>query len=121
MALFGALLMEALIAIPASSLALAQTAPGDERKGDGRFEMALRARRPMEQSDMEEKDNQKQPKRPGRDASEIRVVRVASNPGPDAQDRLRRLLTLMVKYATQDRLDAPEKDSAEGGGSEGEE
>ena len=34
------------------------------------------------------------------DASDICVVRVLSNPGPDAEDRLRRLLSLMVRYST---------------------
>ena len=38
-------------------------------------------------------------------ASEIGVVRVFSNPGPDAEDRLRRLMSLMIKYATEDKLD----------------
>ena len=51
---------------------------------------------------MRDKDNQNKPKTPGGDASDIRVVRVSSNPGPDAQDRLRRLFTLLVKYATKD-------------------
>ena len=32
-------------------------------------------------------------------APEIGVVRIFSDPGPDAQDRLRRLLSLMVRYA----------------------
>ena len=40
--------------------------------------------------------------RPKGDASEIGVVRVFANPGPDAEDRLRRLFSLLVKYATQD-------------------
>ena len=39
------------------------------------------------------------------DASEIGVVRVFSNPGPDAEDRLRRLMSLMIKYATEGKLD----------------
>ena len=30
------------------------------------------------------------------------MVRVFSNPGPDAEERLRRLMTLMIKYATRD-------------------
>ena len=60
---------------------------------------------------MKDKSSQQEPKRPGRDASDIGVVRVASNPGPDAEDRLRRLFSLLVKYATQDREAAPEKDS----------
>ena len=40
------------------------------------------------------------------DAPDIGVVRVFSNPGPDAGDRLRRLITLMIRYATNDREDS---------------
>ena len=40
------------------------------------------------------------------------------NPGPDAQDRLRRLFTLLVKYATKDMLPAPDADSSSEDGSE---
>ena len=59
------------------------------------------------------KDKKRQDRRgePRSDASEIGMVRVFSNPGPDAEDRLRRLFSLLVKYATQDREAAPEKDS----------
>ena len=59
------------------------------------------------------KDKKRQDRRgePRSDASEIGVVRVFSNPGPDAEDRLRRLFSLLVRYATQDREAAPEKDS----------
>ena len=60
---------------------------------------------------MKDTNSRKKPKKPGRDAPDIGVVRVASNPGPDAQDRLRRLFSLLVRYATQDREAAPEKDS----------
>ena len=35
--------------------------------------------------------------------SELGVVRIYSNSGPDAEDRLRRLFTLLVKHATKDR------------------
>ena len=38
---------------------------------------------------------------------EPRVVRVAFNPGPDAEDRLRRLFTLLVKCATTDQRPRP--------------
>ena len=50
------------------------------------------------------KDDKKQKKRgkPEADPLEIGVVRVFSNPGPDAEERLRRLMTLMIKYATRD-------------------
>ncbi len=76
---------------------------------------------------MKDTNSQKKPKNSARDASDIRVVRVASNPGPDAEDRLRRLLTLMVKLATQDRppsassgqAHATEKDSPTDGEVEG--
>ena len=53
---------------------------------------------------MKDKDRKEQ-KRRGKstgEAPEIGVVRVFSNPGPDAQERLRRLLSLMVRYATRD-------------------
>ena len=53
-------------------------------------------------------------KKPERDPSEIGVIRVFSNPGPDAEDRLRRLFSLLVKYATRDGKAKPEKDSPPG-------
>ena len=62
---------------------------------------------------MKDKDR-KEPKRrgkPAQNAPEIGVVRVFSNPGPDAQERLRRLLSLMVRYATQDGQTESEQDS----------
>ena len=53
---------------------------------------------------MQNKDRKERKRRgkPAGDAPEIGVVRVFSNPGPDAPDRLRRLLSLMVRYATRD-------------------
>ena len=56
---------------------------------------------------MENRNGQKRQGKPKRDPSEIGVVRVFSNPGPDAEDRLRRLFTLLVRYATQDGQDTP--------------
>ncbi len=63
---------------------------------------------------MKDKDRkeQKRKRKPAGDAPEIGVVRVFSNPGPDAEDRLRRLLSLMVRYATQDGQSESEEDSA---------
>ena len=60
---------------------------------------------------MKDKNSQKKPKRTGGNASEIGVVRVSSNPGPDAEDRLRRALSLMIKYATRDRQAAHGEDA----------
>ena len=37
------------------------------------------------------------------DAFEIGVIRVSSRPAPDARDRLRRIITLMIKHAARDR------------------
>ena len=51
---------------------------------------------------MEDRNGQKRRDKPKGDPSEIGVVRVFSNPGPDAEDRLRRLMSLLVRYATQD-------------------
>ena len=54
---------------------------------------------------MKDRNVQKRRAKPRSDGSEIGVVRVFSNPGPDAEDRLRRLFTLLVRYATQDGQD----------------
>ena len=51
---------------------------------------------------MEDRNGQNGRAKPRSDASEIGRVRVFSNPGPDAEDRLRRLMSLMIRYATQD-------------------
>ena len=47
-----------------------------------------------------------QPKPREKDASALGTVRVVCRPGPDAEDRRRRLITLMVKLATKPK-DAP--------------
>ena len=44
-----------------------------------------------------------QPKPCKRDASDLGAVRVVCRPGPDAEDRLRRVIILMVKHATKDK------------------
>ena len=56
-------------------------------------------------------DRKKKRKKPARDPQEIGVIRVFSKPGPDAEDRLRRLVSLMIKYATSDGQDTPERES----------
>ena len=50
--------------------------------------------------------------RRGKADPELRVVEINFNPGPDAEDRLRRLFTLLVKLATQDKPPASETDSS---------
>ena len=56
---------------------------------------------------MEDRNGQNRRAKPRNDASDIGRVRVFSNPGPDAEDRLRRLMSLMIRYATQDGQNAP--------------
>ena len=69
---------------------------------------------------MKDKNGQNRRSRPRSAASEIGEVRIFFNPGPDAEDNLRRAVSLMIKYATRDRQaargeDAPPHDpNAEG-------
>ena len=49
------------------------------------------------------KNEQNRRRKPRSDAFEIGVIRVSSRPGPDARDRLRRIITLMIKHAARDR------------------
>ena len=56
-------------------------------------------------------EDKKSLKRSGDGPSGIGVIRVFSNPGPDGEDRLRRVFSLMVKYATNYRQDGSEEDS----------
>ena len=78
--------------------------------GRTRHDIALRERQ-LQPDDMEDAKTQNGRGRPEGDASEFGVVRVFSNPGPDAEDRLRRLFTLLLEHAARDRQTASEKDS----------
>ena len=69
-------------------------------------------------SDMEDTKGEDKPKDSNRGAPELGTVTIEFNPGPDAQDRLRRLFTLLVKYATEDKLPAPDADSSSEDGCE---
>ena len=60
---------------------------------------------------MKGKDRQGRRGRLEGDAFELGVVRVFSKPAPDAEDRLRRLFTLLLKHAARERQAAPMKDS----------
>ena len=46
-----------------------------------------------------------------RDGLGVGAVRIRSTPTPDAQDRLRRLFTLLVRYATVDGITPKETHS----------
>ena len=63
----------------------------------GRNDHDLLGRGQRQLDDMEETKTQNGRGRPEKDASEFGVVRVISRPAPDAEDRLRRLFTLLLK------------------------
>ena len=48
------------------------------------------------------------------DFSEFRENRVISRPAPDAEDRLRRLFTLLLEHAARERRAEPGKDTLSG-------
>ena len=62
---------------------------------------------------MKDENGRNRRRKAPKDASEIGVIRVFSKPGPDAEDRLRRLMSLMVRYATRDGEAAPDEVSPE--------
>ena len=71
-------------------------------------------------NDMEDTKSEDKPKGSNRGAPELGTVTIEFNPGPDAQDRLRRLFTLLVEYATRDKVPPSEADLSLGDGSEDE-
>ena len=58
---------------------------------------------------MKEKKGQNKKGRPTKDAPEMRVVGIDFNPGPGAEERLRRLFTLLLEHAAGERQVAPEE------------
>ena len=57
------------------------------------------------------KNEQNRRRKPRSDAFEIGVIRVSSRPAPDARERLRRIITLMIKHAARDRQAARGEDA----------
>jgi len=60
---------------------------------------------------MNDKSRQNGQRTPEEEFSEFGEVRVISRPAPDAEDRLRRLFTLLLKPSTSDGQAESEKDS----------
>ena len=52
---------------------------------------------------MKQAKSQPQSKTNGRASDELRVVAINCNPAPDAQDRLRRLFTLLLEHTAGER------------------
>ena len=59
---------------------------------------------------MKGKDKRNGQTRPEGETSEFGVVRVISKPVPDAEDRLRRLFTLLLDHAARERQGMTETD-----------
>ena len=57
---------------------------------------------------MKESMSRAQSKIGDRAPGELRVVAINCNPAPDAEDRLRRLFTLLLEHAARERQAAPE-------------
>ena len=58
---------------------------------------------------MEDKQKYRRMGRSAENTPEMKVVGIAFKPGPDAEDRLRRLFTLLLKHAVRDRQAVPEE------------
>lgn len=60
---------------------------------------------------MREMKTRDQSKRTDRAQSELRVAGIDYNPAPDADERLRRLITMLIKVAANHRPTVPALDS----------
>lgn len=60
---------------------------------------------------MKEAKSRAQSKTSDRAPGELRIVAINCNPAPDAQDRLRRLFTLLLEHTVRDRQIATDEDS----------
>ena len=65
--------------------------------------------------------NQRKPRKPRYAGPEPRIGRIDFNPAPDAEDRLRRLFTLLAKHIAGNGNSTPAEDSFVPVGKEGEE
>ena len=57
---------------------------------------------------MNDSKSKTRPKNSGKDSPELRVVAIHFNSAPDAQDRLRRIFTILLEHAARERQAAPE-------------
>ena len=73
-----------------------------------------------ESSAMRDNKRRDRPKSSGRTGPELRVVGIDCNPGPDAENRLRRLFAILVKLAARDDRRPPQTDGSPDSGSEAE-
>ena len=77
-----------------------------------RFQQPTRAHPAPAKRVMKDTSRQNGQRTPEEDFSEFGVVRVISKPAPDAEDRLRRLFTILLRPSASDGQAESEKDSA---------
>ena len=63
--------------------------------------------RPQSMSDTNEEDTKKKARTK---APELKLARISYNVGPDAEDRLRRIFTILLGHAARERQAVTEKD-----------
>ena len=61
--------------------------------------------------DMRDEKKTRKARKPRRADQDLRVVGIHFNPGPDAQDRLRRIFTLLLKHANVRSNSSPGRDA----------
>ena len=69
---------------------------------------------------MKDNKHRDRPKSSGRTGPELRIVGIDFNPGPDAEDRLRRLFAILLKLTARDDRRPHQADASPDGGSEAE-
>ena len=62
-------------------------------------------------SDMRDEKKTRKVRKPRRADQDLRVVGIHFNPGPDAQDRLRRIFTLLLKHANEGNKESSNRGS----------
>ena len=60
---------------------------------------------------MKDANNQNKRRNSRADSQELTVVGIDYNVGPDAEDRLRRIFTILLGHAARERQDATAKDA----------
>jgi len=83
-------------------IAFSGRAPPEPNGRAGLPESSQPACRDRRRNDLPNTGNPDRPNHSTRDAMVLGNVRIRSTPTPDAQDRLRRLFALLVRYATAD-------------------
>ena len=104
-------LRRSFAALRSSTLSRGRRGPGSTQRGDLHPEdRSLPAVAQLQQDDMEDTKTRNGRERPKGDVPGFGVVTVISKPAPDAEDRLRRLFTLLLGFSSGDGQEESGKD-----------